>query len=316
MLQGIFGGSSDGSPDTPKPETSPNQKSNVPPTSPSPYKNAGYDPSAIEKAVENLNGLSSRRLNSAQQVKELREKDEQNRETLKRWKLSSKQLENSRRQIQAQEKRRTLDMQIQEEKKREQYRDQLQRQRKADEMKAEAFLKEEQLKTQQLMESRQEAIRRRTVEYEAELRQKTELNTVKAQTAGNIDQERKNHNLVLARRREKAKEYRTTVMESIKLAGETLGKGLSVFLGDRQEMTAAVATLSAVAFGIYTSKTVTGIAGRFVEARLGKPSLIRETSRLSAGQIIRHPLMFGRKMLGLVSPHHALQGVILRPDRS
>ena len=35
----------------------------------------------------------------------------------------------------------------------------------------------------------------------------------------------------------------------------------------------------------------TGIAGRFIEARLGKPSLIRETSRLSFFQSIRHPIL-------------------------
>ncbi len=34
----------------------------------------------------------------------------------------------------------------------------------------------------------------------------------------------------------------------------------------------------------------TGVAGRFVEARLGKPSLIRETSRMSLFQSLRHPL--------------------------
>ena len=33
------------------------------------------------------------------------------------------------------------------------------------------------------------------------------------------------------------------------------------------------------------------MAGRFIEARLGKPSLIRETSRLSFFQTIRHPVL-------------------------
>ena len=37
----------------------------------------------------------------------------------------------------------------------------------------------------------------------------------------------------------------------------------------------------------------TGIAGRFIEARLGKPSLIRETSRLFFFQSIRHPILVG-----------------------
>jgi Domain of unknown function (DUF3523) len=44
-------------------------------------------------------------------------------------------------------------------------------------------------------------------------------------------------------------------------------------------MLAATGTLTAVALGIYTAKTGTGVAGRFIEARLGKPSLVRETSK-------------------------------------
>ena len=45
----------------------------------------------------------------------------------------------------------------------------------------------------------------------------------------------------------------------IKLAGETLGSGLQDFLGDRDKMVAATATLTAMALGIYTAKTGTGV---------------------------------------------------------
>jgi len=164
------------------------------------------------------------------------------------------------------------------------------------------------------MEARQEAIKRKTVEYEAELRQRTELQTVAAQTMGGIQEERKNQQLVLERRRQKAKEYRTTVLESIKLAGETLGYGFNAFLGDRDEITAAVATISAVAIGIYSAKTLTAIAGRFVESRLGKPSLIRETSRVSLTQLLSHPISLSKQMFWATKPANALQGIILRPD--
>jgi len=48
------------------------------------------------------------------------------------------------------------------------------------------------------------------------------------------------------------------VTAGIKLAGETLGSGLQDFLGDRDKMVAATATLTAMALGIYTAKTGTG----------------------------------------------------------
>ena len=57
--------------------------------------------------------------------------------------------------------------------------------------------------------------------------------------------------------------------------------------------TIKAAGLTLVAFGIYTARMGTGIAGRFIEARLGKPSLIRETSRLSFFQSIMHPILVG-----------------------
>ena len=47
--------------------------------------------------------------------------------------------------------------------------------------------------------------------------------------------------------------------------------------------------ITAIAVGVYAAKIGTGVVGRFVEARLGKPSLVRETSRLSLVQSIRHP---------------------------
>lgn len=45
-----------------------------------------------------------------------------------------------------------------------------------------------------------------------------------------------------------------------------------------------------LAVGVYAAKFGTGVAARFVENRLGKPSLIRETSRLNLPQIIKHPI--------------------------
>ena len=53
--------------------------------------------------------------------------------------------------------------------------------------------------------------------------------------------------------------------------GTTLGEGARAFLSDKEKMAAAVATLSAIALGVYSAKVGTGVAGRYIEARLGKP---------------------------------------------
>lgn len=51
-----------------------------------------------------------------------------------------------------------------------------------------------------------------------------------------------------------AKEYRETVLEGIKLSAEQLGKGLSTFLSNEEQMRSAALTVSAVALGIYTAR--------------------------------------------------------------
>ena len=49
------------------------------------------------------------------------------------------------------------------------------------------------------------------------------------------------------------------------------------------------AGLTLLAVGVYTAKFGTGVAARYVENRLGKPSLIRETSRFTFFEALRHP---------------------------
>lgn len=48
------------------------------------------------------------------------------------------------------------------------------------------------------------------------------------------------------------------IRAGIKLAGQTVGTGMQEFLGDKDKMMAATATLTAMALGIYTARTGTG----------------------------------------------------------
>ena len=87
-----------------------------------------------------------------------------------------------------------------------------------------------------------------------------------------------------------ASENRTTVMESIKTAGSVLGTGLNAFLHDWDKVVAAAAGVSLLALGVYTAKGTTGVIARYIESRIGKPSLVRETSRINVVDTIRHPI--------------------------
>lgn len=45
-----------------------------------------------------------------------------------------------------------------------------------------------------------------------------------------------------------------------------------------------------LAAGFYLAKNSVGVGARFVEARLGKPSLVRDTSRLTVAGAVKNPI--------------------------
>lgn len=172
----------------------------------------------------------------------------------------------------------------------------------------------EQLKKQEEMVQRQEAMRRKTAEHEAELNRQTELAKAQAEADGRIRQERANHDLILEKVRLEAKEKRDTVLQAITDGGKMVGEGLSSYLDDKEKLRNTALTVTGIAVGVYAARTSIGIAGRFVEARLGKPSLVRETSRLTASQVVKHPIQSTKRALGIgVHEQDALKGIVLEP---
>lgn len=215
-------------------------------------------------------------------------------------------------EAEANEARKTLDAQTQHERHRAEYRDELERKRQVDMLNAQKYMQEEQLRKQEEMVARQEAMRRKTAELEAELKTKTALAQAQAEAEGRIRQERINHDLILEKVRLEAVEQRDTVLKAIADGGKLIGEGLASYLDDKDKLRNTALTVTGIAVGIYAARTSIGIVGRFVEARLGKPSLVRETSRLSAGHIVRHPLSSVQRLLGVgVKEQDALKGIVL-----
>ena len=162
------------------------------------------------------------------------------------------------------------------------------------------------------MAARQEEMRRKTAEYESELRTKTEIAKAKAETEGRIQQERLNHDLILQKVRLEATERRETVLKGIADGGKLLGEGVASYLNDKEKLRNTAFTITGIAVGVYAARTSIGITGRFVEARLGKPTLVRETSRLSVGQFARDPISSSKRVLGVgVHEQDAMKGIVL-----
>ena len=139
---------------------------------------------------------------------------------------------------------------------------------------------------------------------------------VKAETDGKILQERKNHDLTVEKKIIEAKEYRDTVLQSISLAGTTIGNGLKEFLGDKERLVNVAGTVSMVALGVYSAKVGTGIFGTYLARVLGKPSLVRETSKSNVLGMMRNPKEAFTRSFGSSTGEAALKDVILEKNLS
>lgn len=113
--------------------------------------------------------------------------------------------------------------------------------------------------------ARQEEMRRKTAEHEAELRTRTELAKAKAEAEGRIAQERANHDLILEKVKLEAAERRDTVLKAIADGGKLVGEGLASYIDDTEKLRNTALAVTGIAAGVYAAKTGIGIGGRFVE---------------------------------------------------
>lgn len=91
------------------------------------------------------------------------------------------------------------------------------------------------------------------------------------------------------------------------------GAGANTFLQDRSKILAAVGGLSLLSVGIYTAKNGIGATTRFLEARLRKPTLVRETSRISPFEVIQHPIETAKKIRDKYRGGDPMAGIVLSP---
>lgn len=229
------------------------------------------------------------------------------------FKAKQQALAVERARAEGEERRRSIEYEHQAAQQRQQYQDQLARKRDQDQLQAQQALKAQELKRQEELSMRIEQARRETAQYEAQLRKETDEAKALAESKGRIQQERTNFDLTLEKSKLEAREMRTTVLEGIREAGGILGNGFREYLQDWQKITTTVAGLSLLALGIYSAKVSTQVAGRYISNRLGKPPLVRETSRHSILSLFTSPLNSFRDILFSANPHLALEGVVLEP---
>ncbi|KAK9888751.1 hypothetical protein WA026_000977 [Henosepilachna vigintioctopunctata] len=277
-----------------------------------------FDSSALERAAQ-----AARELEQSRHAKEALELSKQQEATkqlehqskMKEYEAHIVQLQIEAKKAEGEEKRKYLQEETRQHQQRAQYQDQLSRKRYDDQLVQQQRMNEENLRRQEESVAKQEAMRKSTIEHEMELRHKNEMKRVEAELKAKAKIDRENRDLTLEQIRLKASENRITVLESIKTAGTVLGSGAQALLTDWNKVLVAAGGFSLIALGVYTAKGATGVTARYIEARLGKPSLVRETSRFSFLDVFKHPWEQLQKIkeIRLQKQQDALGGIVLAP---
>jgi len=211
-----------------------------------------FDPSGLERAAKAARELDQSK-NSKQAVEiALAQERTQQLETEtknKQLEMQFRAMELKAQQEVQEERRKTIEMETTHINHRNKQQDDMARKRQQEQMEGQKKLQDEQLRRQEESTQRQEQMKRQTIEYEKELERKNIKSKVDSEIEGKIKYERENRSLHLENMKIQATELRDTTIQAIKAAGETIGAGVKEFLGDREKLTAAVASVTLLALG-------------------------------------------------------------------
>ncbi|CAG9321361.1 unnamed protein product [Blepharisma stoltei] len=235
----------------------------------------GFDSSGLERAAKAAKELD--KSSNAKQAFEITIKQEETKKA--EAEASMKQLEVQRAQIEQQEKRKTLEKELEISKQKSQFDDQLARQRYQDQLDQHARQQEMNRRKDEESVAKQEALRRETLEYEHQLKRQGDQDRIREKQLAKIEFMKETRDLRFEEIKIKEDERRNTLKEVWSQNLEAVGGGLKTYLGDFKNLLYLSGALTIAFFGFQFAKAAGKITSTFIEARLGKPSLVRQTSR-------------------------------------
>uniref|UniRef100_A0A0K0E0V4 AAA domain-containing protein n=1 Tax=Strongyloides stercoralis TaxID=6248 RepID=A0A0K0E0V4_STRER len=316
----LFGMKPQGTPYVPPSDYNPDapaqQGSNQPPVNENSGTRSSYsfDSTALERAAKAAKDLE--KSHNAKEALELsrlqeltRQKEIDKERTQIEAQITAAKLEQTR--VMEEERRKTLVEETKHAKARAEYQDQLARKRSEEEIALKQRFEEENRRKQEESVAKQEAIRKKTIEHELQLRHKLDLEKIDTEVKARAKAARENRDVNLEQLRASEEERRKTIVEQIKTSGALIGTGLQEFFSDKKKMTAFVGTATALAVGWYAAKRGSGVAAKYVQTHLGKPNLVRETSRITPLEIAKHPVVTVKQIFK--KPSDPLEGVVIEP---
>ncbi|UJR15904.1 hypothetical protein I4U23_002826 [Adineta vaga] len=275
-----------------------------------------FDSTALERAAQAAKELErSQYANQAFDVVKMQEQTKQ-LEIQKQMKEYSQHEEEIRFKHQQQlneEKRRMMNDETHHQNERAKFQDQLARKRMQDQAAEQARLQDEERRRQEDSVRKQEEMKQRSIEYAEQVRHQYEMKRLEAELKGKAQVERENREIYLEQIKLKAEEQRKTVLDSIKTAGTVVGTGITTLLENPSKILMATGGITLLALGVYSARGATQTAVKYLDSRLGKPSLIRETSRTTLLTTLRAPVKTIRRIF-FSKAEDSLKGVVLDPN--
>ncbi|KAL8050625.1 hypothetical protein ABFS82_06G092700 [Erythranthe guttata] len=254
---------------------------------------AGFDPEALERGVKALKEITSS--SHAKKAFEVMKKQEETRQQefsskSAEFKALQAQAEAERQRVIYDEQKKLAQQQAQIKSQMARYEDELARKRMQAENEHQRARNQELVKMQEESAMRQEAARRASEEQiQAQRRQtereKAEIERETIRVRAIAEAEGRAHEAKLAEdvnRRmlvERANAEREKWVAAINTTFDHIGGGMRAILTDQNKLVVAVAGVTALAAGVYTTREGARVIWSYVDRILGQPSLIRESSR-------------------------------------
>merc|ERR1712168_487251 len=159
-----------------------------------------FDSAALERAASAAKELEkSHHAKEALELSKLQEQTAQldKQKAIKEYEQNIEQIKNDQIRLQQEERRKTLGEETKQHNARAEYQDRLARKRYDEQLAQQTRINEENLKKQEESVAKQEAMRKKTMEYDAELRHKNDMKRIEAEVRAKGKMERENRDVIL-----------------------------------------------------------------------------------------------------------------------
>lgn len=253
----------------------------------------GFDSTGLEKAAAAAKYLDESK--NAPKAFELASKKEDSRQL--ELKENIQKLEIDKARISEEERRKTVQYETDMAKRRAEYQVQLDLQKEEEMLRRKEGMREERRRRDEDSIARQEQLKMRTIEYEYQRKQELKQAELEMERIEKLQMQERNQEFLNKLFKNAEKEKRETMRQGLVTSFNLAGQGISTFFSSPKYIF-KTAYLSAMMFGAFQfTKVAATMIGAGFMTRFGRPSLVRQTSKIYTTNIFAVPWLLMRRAL-------------------